>query len=86
MEKPWFDKELLDKVEEQINPRHYKRGGVECIEGIKASMTDEQFLGYLKGNAIKYLWRLGLKGSKDAEKAQWYINRIVEEQRADAKG
>ena len=37
------------------------------------------FVCFCKGNAIKYLWRMGLKGDllEDAKKAQWYINRIV---------
>ena len=64
---------------EQINPDHYKRGGVECIEAIKASMSDEAFQGYLKGNVVKYVWRWPLKGEKDLEKAQWYLNRLIAE-------
>ena len=34
---------------------------------------------FCKGNAVKYLWRMGLKGDllEDAKKAQWYIDRIV---------
>ena len=66
-------------MEEQINPDHYKRGGVECIDAIKASMSAEAFQGYLKGNIIKYLWRWPLKGEKDLEKAQWYHNRLTKE-------
>lgn len=69
----------MNKPTEQINPDHYKRGSIECIDAIKASMTAEQFEGYLKGNAMKYLWRLGLKGEKDIEKAQWYVNRLESE-------
>ena len=40
-----------------VNPSHYKRGDVECIDAIKASMSAEAFKGYLKGNNIKYMWR-----------------------------
>jgi hypothetical protein len=64
-----------------INPDHYKQGGIECIEAMKASMTPEQFQGYLKGQVIKYLWRMGLKDSavQDARKAAWYLDRMIME-------
>lgn len=39
------------------NPSHYASGDIECIDAIKASMTNEAFLGYLKGNIQKYVWR-----------------------------
>ena len=62
------------------NPPHYKQGGIECIEAIKASMSAEEFQGYLKGNAIKYLWRYRHKnGVEDLEKANWYTARLAKE-------
>ncbi|WP_152346574.1 DUF3310 domain-containing protein [Brevibacterium sp. CFH 10365] len=38
-------------------------------------------LGYLDGQVVKYLSRLGRKDSalQDAKKAQFYMNRLVEE-------
>ena len=42
-------------------------------------MTHEEFVAYLKGNAIKYLWRLGHKGFDDHKKAAWYVNRLASE-------
>jgi hypothetical protein len=68
-------------MKDAINPDHYKQGGIECIEAMKASMTPEQFQGYLKGQVIKYLWRLGLKDSavQDARKAAWYLDRMIME-------
>ena len=63
------------------NPQHYNTGSVECIEAIKASMSDTEFKGYLKGNAMKYLWRYDYKGKpvEDLKKAQWYLARLTEE-------
>jgi hypothetical protein len=62
-----------------IEPSHYQ-GEVECIEAIKASMPTQQFLGYLKGNVQKYLWRYDRKnGLEDLRKAQWYLNRLISE-------
>lgn len=63
-----------------INPAHYK-GAVECIDAIEACMSRDEFIGMLRGNAIKYLWRLNHKDSpiENAQKAQWYVSRLVYE-------
>lgn len=62
-----------------IEPSHYQ-GEIECIEAIKASMSTQQFLGYLKGNIQKYVWRYDRKnGVEDLRKAQWYLNRLISE-------
>ena len=61
-----------------INPAHYQKGGVECIEAIEASMTAEAFKGFLKGNCIKYLYRYENKnGIEDLKKAEWYLLRLI---------
>ena len=39
------------------SPTHYTEGGVETIEIIKAKLTTEGYLGFLKGNVIKYMTR-----------------------------
>ena len=61
------------------HPPHYTRGSVECIDAIEAALTPEEFKGYCKAAAIKYLWRLDHKGSakENAEKAIWYLQRLV---------
>ena len=63
------------------NPEHYNQGGIECIEAIKASMSGEEFRGYLKGNAMKYLWRYASKGNpeQDLAKCSWYLDRLQDE-------
>lgn len=63
-------------------PAHYASGGVECIEAIKASMSREAFLGYLKGNVQKYMWRYEKKANppEDLKKARWYLDRLIAEQ------
>ena len=64
------------------NPSHYASGGIECIEAIKASMSREAFLGYLKGNVQKYMWRYEKKANpvEDLKKARWYQERLIAEQ------
>lgn len=58
------------------HPAHYTShpSGVECIQ-VTEHMT------FCVGNAIKYLWRAGLKGSashvEDLKKARWYIEREI---------
>jgi len=61
------------------NPAHYNTGKVECIEAIEASMSADEFQGYLKANCIKYLWRMSYKGKKleDCKKAAWYLDRLI---------
>lgn len=60
-------------------PAHYNQGGIECIQAIEASMSHEEFIGYLKGNAMKYLWRYRNKnGIEDLKKAQWYQKLLIE--------
>jgi hypothetical protein len=62
-----------------INPSHYRQhpSGVECIE-----VT--QHCNFCIGNAIKYLWRAGLKGDavEDLRKAAWYIDREIRRREA----
>ena len=56
------------------HPKHYTThpSGVECIE-----VTEH--MNFCVGNAIKYLWRSGLKGEQieDLRKARWYIDREI---------
>ena len=81
-------KEAADKVLDAISkgydpvnhPDHYTSGGMQCWDAIKASMSDEAFKGYLKGNILKYMWRYEVKnGVEDLQKAQFYINRLIKE-------
>ena len=75
--------EMLDiqgKEEEDLvnNPKHYNMGKYQVIEVI-----EDWDLGYHLGNAIKYIGRCEHKGNKvqDLEKAIWYIQREIENER-----
>ena len=60
------------------NPKHYNRGGIECIDAIEAAL-DEGFEYYLQGNVMKYLWRYRYKnGAEDLKKAEWYNKKLIE--------
>jgi hypothetical protein len=60
------------------HPPHYKAGGIETIDFIEAKLTREEFIGYLKGNALKYASRIGKKGAPDidAGKMAWYATKL----------
>ena len=59
------------------NPPHYNQGTIECIEAIEAMLSDEEFIGYLRGNSTKYRWRFREKnGIEDVKKAEWYESRL----------
>ena len=67
--------------EDLVNhPSHYTDGGgIECIEAIEASLSEEEFRGYCKGNIQKYIWRERMKGGVESlKKAAWYLDRLIE--------
>ena len=72
--------ELAELAADPVNhPAHYTQGGIECIDAIQASMTVEEYAGYLKGQVIKYIWRYKHKGkpAEDLKKARFYLDRLI---------
>lgn len=67
---------LANEKEQAVNhPPHYLQhpSGVECIQ-----ITEH--MNFCLGNAIKYIWRAGLKADnpiQDLEKAVWYLKREI---------
>lgn len=61
------------------SPDHYTVGGYEAIHVIKAKLTPEEYRGYLKGAALKYLMRANYKDhhNQDIEKCAWYIDELT---------
>jgi hypothetical protein len=69
----------------QIGGDHYKNMGVQPWKAMESWMTPEQFAGFLRGNAIKYLARCDAKGGlDDIKKARHYIDKLVEVRGNDA--
>jgi C4-type Zn-finger protein len=63
-------------IEDNVSPAHYKQGNIETIEYIL-----DQDMDYLEGNIIKYVSRYKFKnGLEDLKKAQWYLEKLIEEQ------
>lgn len=63
------------------HPTHYTQGGIECIDAIRASMTADEYDGFLKGQVIKYVWRYKHKGkpAEDLKKAMFYLDRLIKQ-------
>jgi hypothetical protein len=62
----------------QAGGSHYKDMGVQPWTVMEALLTREEFIGYLKGNLIKYGMRQGKKDSPDAEKWHHYNMKLKE--------
>lgn len=64
-----------------VNPDHYRQGDVECIDALAAATVNLSGIeAVCTANAIKYLWRWKQKnGVEDLKKAQWYIDRLIDE-------
>ena len=74
---PWPDTDSRAAQESVYNPPHYKHGTIECIEAIQSALTEEEYRGYCKGNALKYIWRERHKGGDESlAKAQWYLGSL----------
>ena len=90
---------MANKTNDMVNhPKHYTTGGpiitikCKCGEVVKKALECIEVIRDMpswKGNAIKYLWRCGLKKEEgmsdvdkeiqDLEKAIWYINDRIKQ-------
>jgi hypothetical protein len=65
----------------QVSGNHYKDMAIQPWELMESVLTHEEFVGYLKGNVIKYAMRAGRKdGSDDLGKARHYMMKLAEVQ------
>lgn len=61
------------------HPNHYTVGNIETIDYIRDKLTKEEFIGYCKGNILKYISREKYKGGKeDLEKASVYLKWAID--------
>ena len=69
---------MIDNVN---HPSHYNQGGIECIDALKAATVGKTGIEAIcVANVIKYCWRYEEKnGLEDVKKAQFYINRLIQE-------
>ncbi len=86
--------ELPNKPDSVNHPKHYTShpSGIECIQIVR-------HMNFNLGNAIKYIWRAGLKTSNpealpnsittdfilDLEKAKWYLDDEIARLKGELK-
>jgi hypothetical protein len=62
----------------QVGGTHYKDMGVQPWDVMESVLTREEFIGFLKGNVIKYAMRQGRKDSDDVNKCHHYKAKLNE--------
>ena len=71
-------------IEAVDHPSHYggKDGPFETIKVLEAKLKFDEFVGFCKGNAYKYLDRAGRKDAaarrEDLMKAHWRLLRLID--------
>jgi len=74
-EKAW---NMIKADDTQAGGTHYKDMAVQPWTVMEAILTRTEFIGFLKGNIIKYSMRQGRKDSPDADKCAHYIQKLKE--------
>lgn len=71
--------EIKYMKQDNVNhPNHYKTGGIETIDYIRAKLGDEGTVAYCMGNVMKYTSRWQDKnGLEDLKKADWYLDYAI---------
>ena len=75
----WVIKEV--KADDtQVDGNHYKNMNMQPWEVMELVLTEEEFVGFLKGNIVKYAMREGKKdgANNDTEKARHYKAKLLE--------
>ena len=64
------------------NPPHYKKGKYEAINVIEDAISESPNpkSGFYQAQVLKYMLRIWGKNNpkQDAEKARWYLNRLID--------
>lgn len=77
-------KKIIDKEKDKSVISHPERYGgdttYECIKVLEAWLPTEQYKGFLRGNALKYLCRVGKKDEtvQELKKARFYLDKYIE--------
>ena len=63
----------------QVGGDHYKIRAIQPWAVMQSCMSKEEFVGFLRGNVIKYVMRCNDKGGiEDLKKAQHYMAKLLE--------
>ena len=71
---------MIKADERQVGGSHYKDMPIQPWDVMEAVLSDDEFIGFLKGNVIKYAMRAGHKGDAltDLQKAAHYKQKLEE--------
>ena len=72
--------EMIQSADDyQVDGDHYTTMNITPWEVMESVLTPQEFIGFLKGNVIKYSMRAGRKeGTDDAAKAHHYAQKLSE--------
>lgn len=75
-----WDGKRLPSAGYQVGGDHYTSKTIQPWDAMQAWMPEQEFLGYLRGNALKYIARAGTKGNpiEDYRKAKHYLTKLIE--------
>ena len=59
----------------QVGGTHYSSLSIDIWDALRVWLTPEEYIGFLKGNIIKYLGRK--KNPDDADKAAHYMRELT---------
>lgn len=71
--------EEKDTQEDTMHDKHYRDSVVEPILVMQAFFSHDEFIGFLKGNILKYRLRAGHKGGEEEMKADLDKIHVYEE-------
>lgn len=60
-----------DTQEDTMHDKHYRETVVEPVLVMQALFSHDEFIGFLKGNILKYRLRMGHKGTEEDMKADY---------------
>ena len=70
---------MTEANKRQVGGDHYMNMGVQPWKAMESWMTDEQLIGFMMGNVIKYVARWQEKnGIEDLRKASHYLEKLIE--------
>lgn len=76
---PELHEKTSTKVQDDLvsNPAHYQ--GRKCLDGLKDFLEPKEYIGGLKFNVYKYLFRYKAKnGIQDLKKAEYYLKELID--------
>jgi len=68
-------------MERKVKVSHYNKGGIECINVMRSISSHQEFIGFLRCNTLKYIFRAKHKGTElaDLKKALYYLDTLITE-------